>query len=184
MAGGDKHLFDKVLVPLFHTGNTSAAPFLDPVSRTCLTLDIAKMGQRNNAVFLGNQVFNVHVPLNRTNLGAAVIAEFIPDFAQFFFENLHDLAVIAEQFCVLLDLFFQLAQFFLDFEDFQSGQLTDTISYDCACLWVIKPEFFHNRSLGFRDTALAGTNRRDDLVDNVNCPSEAFQNMRPVGRFF
>ena len=54
MAGGDEHLLDKVLVPLFHAGDAPPAPLLELIGGGSLPFGIPEVGQRHDAVLLGD----------------------------------------------------------------------------------------------------------------------------------
>ena len=70
-----KQVFDKILIPRDRRHNTASPAALRAIQRGCRPLDIAGVGNGDDHVFFGNQVFDRQVGAGGQNLGAAGVAE-------------------------------------------------------------------------------------------------------------
>ena len=126
----DEEFFDKVFFLARDTRHAAAAALLGLVNVHRHALDVARMGGGNDAVFLRNEIFDVHFAADRLNIGAARIVEFALDFAQFFFDDLDHQLMIGQNGFQFADAFHQRLVFVLNLLLFESGQLPQTHCYD------------------------------------------------------
>ena len=83
----------------------------------------------------------------------------------------------------MLDAFVDFVQLVHDLLDLEAGQLTEAVGHDGAGLRVVEAELVHDGLLGFRSTALTGTDGSDDLVDDVDGAGQTLQDMGAVFGF-
>ena len=122
VGGADEHLLHDVLFLAGHAGNAAAAALLGLISGLELALDITGLGQGVNALFLGNEVFDVHFAVDGLDLSAALVTEALLHIQQLVLDDLQHAGVVGEDVLPIADLRLQGAQFFLDLEDLQTSQ--------------------------------------------------------------
>ena len=71
----------------------------------------------------------------------------------------------------------QAVQFFLDLENFQTGQTAQLQFHDGVCLRVVEAELLHDGSLGLGHAALAGADGGNEFVHDVGSLLQTFQNV-------
>ena len=84
VAVGDQQVFDEVLVAQAGGGAPGAAPPLRLVDAERLPLGVAAVGDGDDGIFLGDEVFVREVELRAQNLGAPLVAVALADVLEFF----------------------------------------------------------------------------------------------------
>ena len=146
------------------------------------TLDVTHLGESEYADFLGNEVFNVNLAGDVADFRATLIAELLCNFAGLVLDYLHKDGLVGENCLKFFDTGMDGIKFIHDFLNLKACKLSEAEGYDCGSLRLVKLEFFHKGNLGFRLSALAGADCRDDIVDNVYRSGETFKDMCPLLR--
>ena len=180
MGGAHEQLLDNVLFLPGHAGNAPAAPVLGLVGGLGLALDIARLGEGVDALFLGDQVLDVHLTGDRLDLGAAVVGKAALDVQKLVLNDGQNPAVVGQNVLPVLDLGPQGGQLLLDLEDFQTSQTAQLQLHDGIGLGIVETELFHNSRLGLGHAALAGADGGDQLIHDIGGFLEALQNMGPL----
>ena len=82
------------------------------------------MGQRKDAGLLGDQILDINFAGNSLYRRAALVAVLVCQRGQVGFDNVLDMLVVGEDVLIIGNGSSQLAQFLLNFEDFQASQTT------------------------------------------------------------
>ena len=177
MGGAHEQLLDNVLFLPGHAGNAPAAPVLGLVGGLGLALDIARLGEGVDALFLGDQVLDIHLAGDRLDLGAAVVGKAALDVQKLVLNDGQNPAVVGQNVLPVLDLGPQGGQLLLDLEDFQTSQTAQLQLHDGIGLGIVETELFHNSRLGLGHAALAGADGGDQLIHDIGGFLEALQNV-------
>ena len=180
----DVQLLGKVLVLLGHTLHAAPAAVLRLIGVQRRALDVALVGQRKDAGFLGDEVLDVHLAGNGFDGGAALIAVLVGKGAQVGLDDLLDVAVVGEDVLVIGDGKAQITQLLLDFQDLETCQATQLQLDDGVRLHLVKAEVVHNGLARLGKAALAGADGGDDLIDDVHRLAQTLQNMLALLRLF
>ena len=180
----DVQLLGKVLVLLGHALHAAPAAVLRLIGVQRRALDVALVGQRKDAGFLGDQILDVHLAGNGFDGGAALIAVLVGKGGQVGLDDLLDVAVVGEDVLVIGNGQAQIAQLLLDFQNFQTCQTTQLQLDDGIGLQLVKAEVVHNGLTRLGKAALAGADGGDDLIDDVHRLAQTFQNMLALLRLF
>ena len=184
MRRADIHLLGKVLVLLGHALHAAAAAVLCLIGIQRCALDVSLVGQRKDAGLLGDQILDVHLAGHSLDGGAALIAVLVGQRGQVGLDDALDMLVIGQNILKVRNGSAQLAQFLLDLEDLQTGQTAELQLDDGICLQLVKAEVIHHGLTRLGKAALAGADRGDDLVHDVNGLVQALQNMLALLRLF
>ena len=85
-----EHCFNNILFASCHALYALAVSVLNGIGADGLTLDVAKSGQRVNAVLLRNQIFHVNLTADVHDFGASFVGILVTDRHGFGFDNAED----------------------------------------------------------------------------------------------
>ena len=85
--------------------------------------------------------------------------------------------VVGQNVLIIGDGLAQFAQLLLDFEDLQTGQTAQLQLDNGVRLQLVKAEVVHDGLPRLGKAALAGADRRDDLIDDVNGLVQALEDV-------
>ena len=167
MRGGHKHLLHKVLVAGCHTRHPTAAALLLAIGVQVQPLDVAGVGNGNNHILLGNQIFLIQRrALLAHNRGAAFVAEFIFNLHQLLLDNAQHHPLAGKHLLQISNSFNQLGIFRVNFAVLQTGQRPQTHFQNGRRLLVGEAEAFHQ--FGARLVRVGGVaNGCHNLVDII-----------------
>ena len=177
VGGTDEQLLHKVFVLVGQTGDTAAAALLHLVGVLGLALDVALVGEGEDALLHRDQILDVHLAGHMRDLGAAVVAVFVLENGQLLFHDGIDLLIAGQDGTPLGNVALQLGQLALNLQNLQTSQLSQTEGTDGGSLQLIEAEPLHDGHTGFRLAALAGADGGDDLVHDVGGPLQTFQDV-------
>ena len=103
MGRAHEHLLHDVLFLPGHAGNAAAAALLGLIGGLELALDIAGLGEGVDALFLSDEVFDVHFASNGLYLSAALVAEALLHVQQLVLHDLQNTGVVGEDVLPILD---------------------------------------------------------------------------------
>ena len=167
MGGADEQLLHKILVPLLHAGDAPAAPLLQLVQLGGLALDIAEVGQGNDALLLGDQILNIHLPADLLDLCPAIVAEPFPDLADLLPDDGQHPLLVPKDCLEILDLQLQSGQLIQDLLALHAGQLAQLHGYNGIGLGIVNAEPLHQPQLGLRPI-LGGTDDGNHFVHKID----------------
>ena len=173
----DKKLLSEVVVLLGHALHAASAAVLCLVGVQRRALDVALMGQRKDAGLLGDQVLNIDLAGDGLDGGAALVAVLVGQRGQVGLDDALDVLVVGQNVLIIGDGLAQLAQLLLDFEDLQTGQTAQLQLDNGVRLQLVKAEVVHDGLPRLGKAALAGADRRDDLIDDVNGLVQALEDV-------
>ena len=199
MTGRNEHVLNEVLVPLLHAGNALAAALLNIVKFHGLALDVTYICVGNNAVLLGDKVLNIDLAADRFDLCASCVVVLLLDNGEFVADNVQQLIVI----CKYLSHFLNECALFLELIDhlglLHAGESAEPHLNDSVRLslrqrvgalikesgggYVDILKALNKALLAFLNI-LAGTEYRDDLVNEVDGNNEALEDMFPFQSLF
>ena len=111
MGIGDKQPCDEILVARAHAGTSLAAAALRPIDGQRHTLDIAAMADRNDHVFLLDQVFVILIEHLVGDLGAPVVGQALARGCEFLENDLVNARLRSEDFEIIRNPASKLASF-------------------------------------------------------------------------
>ena len=103
MGRAHEHLLHDVLFLPGHAGDAAAAALLGLIGGLELALDIAGLGEGVDALFLSDEVFDVHFAGDGLDLGAALVAEALLHVQQLVLDDLQNTGVVGEDVLPILD---------------------------------------------------------------------------------
>src|SRR5262245_56854317 len=174
---GDEDVRDDVLRPRAHALAPGPAAPLRAVCRQRSALDIARMGQRDHHVLVGDQVFERQLDAAIDDLRAAFVGVFLLNRAQLLEDHSPQRAVARQYLFQLgdqLDHLFVLVNELLTFEGRQAAELH--VEYRLR-LNLSELELVDQPLLGVV-RGLRPADQLDDLVDDVDGLLEALQDVR------
>ena len=180
----DEQLLHEVLVLVGQARDAPAAPLLHLIGVLGLALDIARVGEGEDALLHRDEVLDVHLAADVGDFGAALVAVLLFQRQQLFLDDGQHLGVVRQNGRPLIDLPVQFVQFVLDLENFQTGQTAQRKLADGVRLRIVEAELLHDGGLGLRLTAAAVADGVDDVVHDVHGAGEAFQNVGPLLSLF
>ena len=173
----DKKFLGEVVVLLGHALHAASAAVLCLVGVQRRALDVALVGQRKDAGLLGDQVLNIDLAGDGLDGGAALVAVLVGQRGQVGLDDALDVLVVGQNVLIIGDGLAQLAQLLLDFEDLQTGQTAQLQLDNGVRLQLVKAEVVHDGLPRLGKAALAGADRRDDLIDDVNGLVQALEDV-------
>ncbi len=141
----------------------SAAP-LGAVLRDWHALDVALLGDREDAVLLLDQILDVQLVLDLLDLGLPIVAVLVADLDQLVLQNALDQVEIGQDLAEPGDLFLQLLVLGLQLFALEALEGLQTHVQDRLGLDIVQLESFHQTLLG---VVIGRTDDADDLVDVV-----------------
>ena len=181
MCGGGEHTLYEVLLLRRHARDASAAALLAAVGRGGNAFAVARVGERKDALFFFDQVFNVDLVLDVLNFSQAIVAVFVADGSQFVLQNALEHFLVRQQLAVIFDALFKLFVFRFQLFAFQPLQALELHVQHDLRLNFGQIEPLHQAL--FR-VVVAFADGLDDLVDVVLSDEQALQHVLPVERFF
>ena len=182
MCIGHKQTVDIIFLQCLHALDASAAAVLGLEVILAHTLDIAKLGDRDNDIFSLDQILRVKVRDIISDLRSAVVTVFIPDDQDLFADDTEKKLLITEDCSQLRDQLHQLFMLCLDLASFQTCQRSQTHIDDRLSLHVIQPELLHQRVLGCLHV-LGRADDPDHFIDIVQSDQQSLQDMISLLRF-
>ena len=125
MRATGKQVFDKVLFPLFHSHHPFAAPPLAAIGTDGGPLDVALVADGDDAGFVGNEIFDVHLAFIGHNVGPTGVAILLFDRQQFALHERHQLLLAGKQSPQKFDELDEFEIFLLNLVAFEAGQLIE-----------------------------------------------------------
>ena len=183
MRRAGKHRLGVVLVSGRHADDALAAAALRLIGVRRLPLDIAERGHRQHGRLLGDEILNVDLAGNGGNVGAALVAVFIPHLEALGLHDLQHLVLVGENILQLRNARMQRGELILNFLPFETRQLTETHLHDRLRLHLVEVEPLHE--LCFRLGRVGGA--ADDvhhLVDEVHRRVQRLPDVRLFLRLF
>lgn len=120
MRRGGEYALYIVLLARGHAAHALSAAALRAVLGGGGTLDVAVVRKREDALFLGDEIFHVDLVFHILNFGLAVIAVLVGNGEKLVLQNALELFGVLEQGDEIRDLLFQLVIFILQFLAVQS----------------------------------------------------------------
>ncbi len=170
------HLYCKVFILGGHACNALAATMLCLIGAGRNPLDVARVRQSDDHVFLSDQVFHINFALNGGQFSPALIGKLIADGEDFVFDHAHQELIIGENGLQVGNGLFEFLIFLQEPVAFQTGETGKTHVQNG--LGLLFREFKGLHEAGLR----GGSIRRipdegHDFVDVVECFQQTFQNM-------
>lgn len=137
--GGEYALYI-VLLARGHAAHTLSRRGSARGTRRRGTLDVAVVRKREDALFLGDEIFHVDLVFHVLNFGLAVVAVLVGNGEKLVLQNALELFGILEQGDEIRDLLFQLVIFILQFLAVQSLQRLQTHVENGLRLHIVQPE--------------------------------------------
>ena len=179
MRGGDEQMLDVVVVLHVHAGHADPAPTLLAVGRQRQRLDVARVGDRDDHLLVGDQVLDVDLALGVGDLGAALVAVGLGDLSQLVLDQAVDALLVAEDLTQLLDSLGQVGVLLLDLVGLERRQAAERQLQDRLRL--------HERQLEALDQTVAGrlgvargADQRDHLVEVRQRDQQTLEDMRAL----
>lgn len=176
VGGADEELLHKVLLPPRHARNAAAAAPLGAVGVDRLPLEVAEVGEGDDAVLDRDEVLDVHLAAHRHDFGATFVGVFLADLAELLLDDRHDAAVVAEDRLVFRHPFKDRGQLLLDLDPLHAGELAHAHRHDSGRLDIGDGEPFDQVLLRVGHV-LRVPDDRDDLVGVVADELEALEDM-------
>ena len=164
MGRGGEHVDHRVLVAGGDALLAHATLTLRGVLARARALDVAVAREREDALLLLDEVFNVDFVLDLLNFGLALIAILVANFDELVLEDALEHRLICEQFDKVRDLLFQLVVLVLELFAVEALQGLQAHIEDGLRLHVGEREAFHQL---FLRVVVARADDVDDLVDIV-----------------
>ena len=89
-------MLDPVVFLGLHTAHAHATSALCPIRVDRQPLDVAAVGDGDDHLLVGNQLFHVDLALNRTDRGAAIVGELGLDRLELFDDHLRHAALVGK----------------------------------------------------------------------------------------
>ena len=176
-----KHIHHRILFPGGDALLAHAALGLSGILADGSPLDVARLRQSKDALFLLNEVLNVDLVLHVLDFGLAVIAELLGNGGEFFLQNLTHKAFIGQHTVKVSDPLFQLLVLALQFLPVQTLQRLQAHIQNGLRLNIIQTEALHELLLGI---VISAADDLDDLIDVVLCDQQTLQQMSPLLSLF
>ena len=176
MGARDEEVLDEVVVLEVHALQPLAAALLLAVRRDRQALHVARLGDRDDHVLLGDEVLDVEVLGRRGDLGAALVGVLAADLEQLVLDDLEHEGDVAEDLLVPGDLLAQLGELVLDLVALEAGEAAQAHLEDGVGLDLREPEALDEASLGL-DVGLRPADDLDDLVDVVERDDVALEDV-------
>lgn len=165
--GAGEHIFGKIVVLFGKSRNALPPAVLQTVGVGGKPLDIAVVGEGENAVLIGNEVLDVNLSRNHGDFGASVVDIAVADGIGLVLDDLSDFVSVAENSLKLGNLGVKGVELVLDFDFFKTGETSQRHLNNGGGLNVVKAEPLGQRRLGIGN-GLGAADYADDLVDKVN----------------
>jgi hypothetical protein len=164
VGGGDEQVLDVVVFLHVHAGDADPAPALLAVGRQRQRLDVARVGDRDHHLLVGDQVLDVDLALGVDDLGPPLVAVGLGDLRQFLLDQGQDPRLVAEDLPQFLDPLNQVGVLLLDLVRLERGQTAQSELEDG--LGLHHGQFEPLDQAGARDLGgLRPADQRDDLVE-------------------
>ena len=177
MGGGGEHLRHGVLLPGGDALLAHASLGLGRVLTDRRPLDVARLGQGEDALLLLDQVLDIDLVLHVLDLGDPVVSELVGDGLQLLLQDLADQRIVGEDLVVVGDLLLQLLVLLLQLLPVQTLEGDEPHIADGLGLDVVQSEAGHQVLLG---VVIAAADDLDDLVDVVLGHQQALQQVGPL----
>ena len=177
MGGGVHHNLDQVA--LFELGS------LDANATTALgaeliggrRLDIATVGQREDELFVVDEVFDVELARIDRELGAALVGVLVADLGEFLGHDLAHADLIAQNFFQVGNGGGQIVEFGLQVGVPQSSEPAERHIENVGGLNFRELERCHLKPVAGRGTVFRVANQGDDFIDQVDRSQQAFDDV-------
>ena len=134
------------------------------------------MGERNHAVFVGDQVLDVNVALVHHDLGTPRVGIFLANGQQVILHHAEQLAGIGEQLLQVGNALLQSLIFRLQFAAFQPGQLVEAHIKDGVGLDFRKAKRGHQLNFGGL-AVFRGADDAHHVIEVIQRLQQSFQNV-------
>src|SRR5581483_3738643 len=175
---GGEDLRDVVLVAELRARHTPSAASLRAERVGRHRLHVALRRQRDDQVFVVDEVFDVDVAGVEGDLAAAVGGELVADVAELGLDDLAQLLVGLEDRLQLLDRVAQLGDLLLEVDAGQAGQATEGHVEDVLRLHLAELERLRHEPLTRRGAVFGAADQRDHVVDDVERLQQTFADVR------
>ena len=179
MGGGGEHRVHIVLLLGGHGPDALAAPALAAVLAHGQALDIAAVGEGEDALFLFDKVFHVYLVGHVLYLGLSLVAVLVPDGGQLLFQHGLYLLRVGQELPVIAYLLLQLLVLRLQLFPVQALEGDKAHVADGLGLDLAEAEAFHEPLLC---VVITGADDADDLVYIVLGYQQSLQQMGPLLR--
>ena len=174
----DEHVLDEICLFRAHPLDTLAATVLATIGSKRHTLDVVVMRQRDDDIFLSNEVFDVDLRRINRELRTALIAILLLDCAELILDDAKDAVLVSQNGLELLDSLQDFLILLFDLLTLQTGQALQTQIQDSLSLFLRELETRHECFTGNISRA-ALTDGRDDSIQMIQRNRQAFEDMSP-----
>ena len=184
MGIGDIDMLNEVSI----AGRTALQAYPTPVLRTEFrqrsTLDIAQMGNRNDLVLIGIEIFRIEFVFGQRDFRPARIPVFLFQLTGLFLDDAELLVDAGKDFVAAGDELHQFVILVLQALALESDELAQTHIDDFRSLDVGKIIPLDQHLLRLLDAPRFIPDNMDDLVDDIHRLEETFEDMGALFRFF
>ena len=173
-----EEVLDVVVLLHVHPDDPDAAAALLAVGGQRERLDVARVGDRDHHLLVGDQVLDVEVVLGRRDLRAALVAVALGDLQQLLLDQREDLVLVAEQLAQLADALHEVGVLAPQRVGLERGQLLEAQLEDRLRLDVGQLEALHQPGAG-RVAVARGADQVDHLVQVVERDQQALEAVDP-----
>ena len=172
----DQEVLDEILLLRRHALDALAAAVLAAISIECHALDVVVVRQRDDDVFLSDEVLDVDLARVDRQARAARIAELRLDRLELVLDDAEDAALICEDGLVVLDGLQDFLILLLDLLALEARQALQAQVQDGLSLFLRELEARNESSA--RDVSRAAlADRRDDRIEVVERDRQALQDV-------
>ena len=180
MGGRREHRHHLVLLPGGHALLAHAALALGGVFADGGALDVAGLGEGEDALLLLDEIFDVDLVLHILDLRLALVAELLRQSGQLLLEDLPHQRVVGQHTAEVGDALLQLVILLLQLFPIQTLQSLQAHVQNGLRLHLIQPEARHEV---FAGVVVALADDLDDLVDIVLGDEQTLQQVGALQRF-
>ena len=175
---GDEEVVDEVLVAGLHPHPAPAPPALGAVGGDAGALDVARVGDGDRHVLVGDHVLHRDLVHRVDDLGAAGIGVVFPDLLELLLDDLVDALRLAQDVPQLRDQGLHFLEVVHDLLPLQAGEALELHVEDGVGLDQAQPETLDEAGARLR-RGLARADELDHLVQVVEGDDQAFEDVGP-----